>query len=225
MNTKGSNKIKVWGIESGRCMRVYWMAEELGLDYEIVPITSRSGQTLSPEFTALNPIQKIPVFEHGPVILSESAAIITYMADRFPLPEGFCGGRTSEIKAKISEWCFFVMTELDAHSLYLIRRHDSLKEVYGEAPEAVASAEEYFNKQITAATKKMDNSGPYVLGRNFSVADILLSSCLDWAIAYELGVPDEMLRYREIIHRRHAYQKALTINYPNGIPNSMLRSK
>jgi glutathione S-transferase len=107
----------------------------------------------------------------------------------------------------------------------LIRRHDSLKEVYGEAPEAVASAEEYFNKQITAATKKMDNSGPYVLGRNFSVADILLSSCLDWAIAYELGVPDEMLRYREIIHQRHAYQKALTINYPNGIPNSMLRTK
>ena len=206
-------------------MRVYWMAEELGLDYEIVPITSRSGQTLSPEFTALNPIQKIPVFENGSVILSESAAIVTYMADRFSLPEGFCGGRTLEIKAKISEWCFFVMTELDAHSLYLIRRHDSLKEVYGEAPEAVASAEEYFNKQITAATKKMDNSGPYVLGRNFSVADILLSSCLDWAIAYELGVPDVMLRYREIVHERHAYQKALTINYPNGIPNSMLRPK
>jgi glutathione S-transferase len=225
MSDGNANKIRVWGIESGRCMRVYWMAEELGLDYEIVPITSRSGQTLSSEFTALNSIQKIPVFGYGPVILSESAAIITYMADRFSLPEGFGAGDTPEIKAKISEWCFFVMTELDAHSLYLIRRHDSLKEVYGEAPEAVASAEQYFKKQIKAATKKMDDSGPYVMGDDFSVADILLTSCLDWATAYDLDVPDEMLRYREVVHQRDAYQKALTITYPNGIPSSMLRSK
>ena len=218
-------QIRVWGIESGRCMRVYWMAEELGLTYEIVPITSRSGETLSPEFSTLNPIQKIPVFEHGPVVLSESAAIITYMADKFSLPEGFSNGNTPELKAKISEWCFFVMTELDAHSLYLIRRHDSLKEVYGAAPEAVASAEEYFKKQIQAATKKMDHRGPYIVGEDFSIADILLSSCLDWATAYKVDVPDEMLRYREVVHKRPAYQKALTINYPQGIPTSMLRSK
>ena len=225
MSSKEIEKIKVWGIESGRCMRVYWMAEELGLNYEIVPITSRSGETLSPEFTTLNSIQKIPVFEHGPVVLSESAAIITYMVERFSLPDGFCNLATLGLKAKISEWCFFVMTELDAHSLYLIRRHDSLKEIYGAAPEAVASAEEYFKKQIGAATKKMDLKGPYVMGEGFSIADILLTSCLDWAIAYKVDVPEEMLRYREIVHKRPAYQKALTINYPQGIPSSMLRSK
>ena len=42
MNTKGSNKIRIWGIESGRCMRVYWMAEELGLENFFLSISDTS---------------------------------------------------------------------------------------------------------------------------------------------------------------------------------------
>ena len=224
MSQGNEHKIMVWGVESGRCMRVYWMAEELSLDYQIIPITSRSGETLTADFSTLNPVQKIPVFKYGETIISESAAIIMYMADKFPLPEGFCGGKTPELKAIISQWCFFVMTELDAHSLYLIRRHDSLREVYGEAPEAVASAEEYFTKQINAAAEKMTGDGPYIMGSSFSIADILLTSCLDWAVAYQLQIPPKMESYRALAHERKGYQKALKITYPNGIPATMLRS-
>ena len=224
MNDENLHKMVVWGVESGRCMRVYWMAEELGLDYQIVPITSRSGETLTEDFSTLNPIQKIPVLKYGDTVISESAAILMYMADKFALPEGFCGGKTPDKKAVINQWCFFVMTELDAHSLYLIRRHDSLREVYGEAPEAVVSAEKYFNKQINAAAEKMTSNGPYIMGSSFSIADILLTSCLDWAVAYRLSIPAKMEAYRALAHERQGYQKALKITYPNGMPTSMLRT-
>ena len=99
-----------------------------------------------------------------------------------------------------------------------------MREVYGEAPEAVASAEEYFTKQINAAAEKMTGDGPYIMGSSFSIADILLTSCLDWAVAYQLQIPPKMETYRALAHEREGYQKALKITYPNGIPATMLRS-
>ena len=208
--------IKVWGIESVRCMRVHWMAQELGLDYEIVPIRSRSGETLTETFTKLNPKQKIPVFEHGPLVLSESAAIIGYMSETFPLPKGFFVAEDVGGRATLSEWCYFIQMELDAHALYLIRRHDYLKHIYGAAPTAVASAEEYFLKQLNAVTKRIDTAGNYLMGEKFSTADILLVSCIDWAIAYEISLPQVVHRYRAHVAERPAYQHALKVNYPNG---------
>ena len=76
------NDITVWGIGTPRTMRVHWMLAELGLAYDCRPITSRSGETMTAEFLALNPKHKIPVLRHGAMVLSESAAIITYLADK-----------------------------------------------------------------------------------------------------------------------------------------------
>jgi len=44
-------------------------------------------------------------------------------------------GYRHHARARLNEWCFFIIAELDAHSLYLIRRHDGLKHLYGEAPQ------------------------------------------------------------------------------------------
>ena len=224
MDQNSSKSIKVWGIETGRCMRVHWMALELGLDYEVVPIGARSGETHTEVFTKLNPKQKIPVLQHGPIVLSESAAIIHYMAETFPLPNDFFVAKDAVGRAKLNEWCYFIMTELDAHSLYLIRRHDSLKDIYGAEPTAVASAEEYFKKQIRAACKRINNGAIYLMENQFSIADILLTSCLDWAVTYEIDLPDLMRSYREKVHKRPRFSDAFAVNFPNGIPKSVLRS-
>ena len=90
---KAENKdIRVWGIETGRAMRVHWMALELNLDYEVIPITARSGETSTEMFTTMNPKQKIPVLQHGSLVLTESAAIIGYMSEAFPLHNGLFRG-------------------------------------------------------------------------------------------------------------------------------------
>ena len=58
-------------------------------------------------------------------------------------------------RAALNEWCYFVMTELDAGSLYIVRRHDGLAAIYGEAPVAVESAKTYFLHNLEAMTPKI----------------------------------------------------------------------
>ena len=64
-------------------MRAHWMAHELGLEYEPKLIGSRTGETQTPEFRALNPKEKIPVLVDDNLVLTESAAIVTYLADTY----------------------------------------------------------------------------------------------------------------------------------------------
>ena len=74
-----------WGAGTARTFRPIWMAEELGLKYKLNPIGPRTGETLTKEYTALNPKQKIPMMEHGNFSLSESVAICKYLQNTFPV--------------------------------------------------------------------------------------------------------------------------------------------
>ena len=148
------NDLRVWGIGTARTMRAHWMLAEMDIDYDLRPIGPRTGETMTEEYLRLNPRHKVPVIEHGPFVLAESAAIVNYLSETFPAPEGFYVPRETTRRAALNEWCFFVMTELDAHPLYLIRRHLQLSHIYGEAPRAVESAREYFCEQIDGMMKK-----------------------------------------------------------------------
>ena len=209
-----SDKITVWGIGSTRAMRVHWTLMEFGIDYEVKPIRSRTGETQTKDYLALNPKGKIPVLRHGSLVVSESAAIIGYLTETFSPPADFFVPASAAERAKLNEWCYFVMTELDAHSLYLIRRHDGLKEIYGPAPEAVASAREYFLKQINAVAVEVDKAGTYLMGDKLSIADIILMTCLDWAMMYEIALPQALLAYHARVAARPKYQQAMRLNYP-----------
>ncbi len=204
--------LEIWGIGTTRAMRAHWVALELGLDYECHAIGPRTGETRTAEFTRLNPKQKIPVLRHGDLVLSESAAIVQYLTETFDSPDFFVPANATQ-RAKLNEWCYFVMMELDAHALYLIRRHDGLKEIYGAAPEAVASAREYFTKYLDAMAPRM--AGPHVMGDKFSIADVLLITCLDWALAYDIALPPAAAAYRDHVAQRPAYQRALRVTYPD----------
>ena len=80
--------LTVWGIGTSRTMRVHWMLMELGLDYHFHPIQSRTGETRTEEFLRRNPKHKIPVLQHGAHVLTESAAIVTYLSEVFAPPDG-----------------------------------------------------------------------------------------------------------------------------------------
>ena len=90
---------------------------ELGLEYEFHPIRSRTGETLSAEFLRLNPRHKIPVLRHGTFVLTESAAIVKYLSETFAKPDQFYVPTDAMSRAKLNEWCYFIMCELDAGSL------------------------------------------------------------------------------------------------------------
>ena len=202
-------RLILWGAGTGRTLRAHWMLHELGLDYESRPIGSRTGETQTPEFTQLNPRGKIPVLRDGEMLLTESAAIVTYLAETYGQAKGLIPPAFSPQRAAYYEWCFFSMMELDAHTLYVIRKHTDLVHLYGEAPKAVQAAREGFEKQVGVATQALAAGRPFILGDRFTGADILLTTCLKWARRYELPLVQELEDYFQYMTSREAYRSAL----------------
>ena len=218
MSTDGRNELIVYGIVSSRALRVHWALKELGLDYRTERIQSRSGQTLSAEYTRLNPRQKIPVLRDGNFVLSESAAIVTYLGEKY----GHIGAplvpKEPEERARYNEWVSFISMELDATSLYVVRRHEGLPEIYGAAPAVVDSCKEYFLKQLNASAPALSGGQPYLLASGFSGADILMMTCLDWAIRVDISLPAPVLAYRARLADRPAYADAMAANESPEVP-------
>ena len=55
---------------------------------------------------------------------------------------------------------------------------------------------------------------PYLFGERLSIADILLTTCLDWAEASDIALPQEIMDYRQRLAQRPTYQAALKRNFP-----------
>lgn len=204
----------LWGIGSGRAFRVHWTLQELGLEYETKPVRTRTPAMDTDEFREASPRKKIPVFEDGSLKLFESCAIANYLARAYGEGQAALLPSDPGERARCDEWCYFTAMELDATSLYVIRRHGDLSETYGEAPVAVECAGEYFARQIAVPEAELADGRPFLLGDRLTVADIVLTPCLNWAIRYDQPVPDRLLTYRDRMAARPAYQTAFAICYP-----------
>lgn len=208
----------LWGVGTSRAFRAHWMLAEMRLPYISHRIQSRTGETMTAEYLKLNPRHKIPTLQHGELCMGESAAIVHYLCERFETPVDFYAPSDPAARAKINEWCYFVINELDGHTLYVIRRHVGLRHIYGEAPEAVASAKIYFREQIEALEPEFVAARHYLFGEHLSIADMLLATCLDWAVGVDIPLPDSVMAYRERITRRPAYGVARYRNDPTTVP-------
>ncbi len=202
--------IQLWGGGTTRTMRAHWILHEASVAYEPVLIGSRTGATQTEQFRALNPKEKIPVLIDGDLVLSESAAIVSYIADTYArelIPQP----RTVD-RALYDQWCSFVLMELDAHTLYVMRKHRDLAALYGEAPAAIDTAIAGFKKQVAVADAHL-NQHEYLVADRFSGADILLSVCLSWAKLYGIDLTDGLIAYNKRLTQRQAYRDAAALNF------------
>ena len=204
----------VWGIGTGRTIRAHWAMIELGLDYRVEVVRTRTPDTETPEFVALNPRGKIPVLRDGPIVIAESAAIVMYLGETYRDGEVILVPSNPAERARYMEWMSFICMELDATSLYVLRRHWSLPEVYGDSPIANKAAEEYFARMINAAAEMIDPSRPFMMAETFNGIDILMYTTLHWAIQYNQPLPDVFQAYYERVSKRPACIKAYAVNYP-----------
>jgi glutathione S-transferase len=208
--------LTLWGVGTSRTMRAHWAMYELGLTYKSKPIGSRTGETKTAEYTTLNPRQKIPLLQDGDFCIGESAAIVAYLSRIYSTRERSLVPDAPREHAAWLEWCFFVVAELDSTSLYVMRRHraDALGPIYGVAPEVVAKAGEYFREQLRHVEIALSDGRQFLMGNRFSSADILLTTCLDWAIAYGVGICDNARPYLDRMQARPAYNLATKANVP-----------
>ena len=204
----------LWGVGTSRTIRPHWAMHELGLAYQIRPIGARTGETKTAEYSTLNPRQKIPLLQDGDFCIGESAAIVAYLSRMYSTAERSLIPDSAREYATWLEWCFFIVTELDSTSLYVMRRHraDALGPIYGIAPEVVDRAAEYFRAQLHYVEVALADGRQFLMGERFSSADILLTTCLDWAIKYGVGICDNAQPYFARMQRREAYQRALAAN-------------
>jgi glutathione S-transferase len=145
--------------------------------------------------------------------LTESGAITQYLTDTYS-EESW----TPEERATIARWSYFVITEIDATALYVIRRHEGLPNIYGEAPAAVVSSYDYAYRQFNVVSDALTQDSRYLVGDKFSVADIHLTTCIAWAKMLSMDLPSKLVVYGERLMARPAYQQASKVN---GMPATM----
>lgn len=211
-----ADELILWGVGTTRTIRVHWALHELDLPYVSRPILPRSGETKTAEYTALNPRQKIPLLQDGDLTIGESAAIVAYLANKHRIAGGGLVPDCPKLYAKWLEWCFFIVTELDSTSLYVMRRHGTnkgLAHIYGDAPQVVAKAGEYFREQLRHVDVALSDGRNYLMGSQFTTADILLTTCLTWAIDYGVGICDSAAPYLERVTSRAGYRAGETANF------------
>ena len=183
----------------GRIVR--WMLEEVGQPYEteVIPY----DQMKSERYLAIHPLGKVPAIKHNGHILTECAAICTFLADVFP--EAMLGPRADE-KADYYRWLFYAAGPLEAAIS---------NQAMGWVPPP--ERERMFGygnfERAIAAVDEMMSLRDYVCGDRFTAADVYLGSQLMFPMQFGmLPARDSFLRYRDRLQQRPAYKRANEID-------------
>src|SRR4029453_16020208 len=116
-------KMKLYEFGPTRSMRVRWTLQELGADFEPIRVNLLAGEHRRPEFLKINPAGKLPVLIDGDLVLTETVAIVHYLAEKYS-HKGLLPAGHNE-RAQVTRWLLFPATELE-QPLWRISRHTAL---------------------------------------------------------------------------------------------------
>jgi glutathione S-transferase len=190
--------MKLYGFGPTRSLRALWALRELDVDFEFITVNLPAGEAQTPEFLRLNPAGKLPVLVDGDLVLTESAAIVLYLAEKYPehglLPSDL------ETRTQIYKWVLFAMTELE-QPLWRIARNTL---VYPEAkrlPADIDHAREDF-RQMAAVLDSHMQGRTYIVGNTVTAADCVTAYLMDWA--NEVDLLDGFPQLRAYMDRMYA---------------------
>jgi glutathione S-transferase len=169
--------LKIYGVARSRAARVLWMAKELGLDYEHVKVDFATGETRQPAHLALNPNGHVPVIDDNGFMLWESMAINLYLAKKYGA--GKLYPTRLEDEARAWQWSLWGMTEVERPLLSAMMNRAVFPESQRDA--AAANAAEKTLAPPLGVLDGILGPTPYLLGAQFTVADLNLASILAWA--------------------------------------------
>jgi glutathione S-transferase len=199
--------LRIYGIARTRAFRALWMAEELGLVYEHLPIEIGDAGARAPEFLKINPNGRLPFIEDDGFLLFESLAITLYLAKKHSTGKLYPG--TLQGEAKAWQWTSWALNEVDRGvniwSLHAVRlpqaERDAAKR--DEALKVVASP----FKVLDAALA----NHPYLLGDDFTVADLNVAAVISRAVDMDLSAVPNLKAWLSRCLERPAARKALAL--------------
>jgi glutathione S-transferase len=194
-------QLTLYHAAPSRSSIVHWMLEEVGEPYDIHLISFKKGETRTPEYALINPMGKVPALRHGDVVITEAAAICTYLADEFPraklnIPVG------SPRRGSYLKWLFFGPSCVEPA---IMERAYPRK----ETPPRGALGFGDFDTVVDVLAKATAAAHPYLMGEQFTAADVVIGSGLRWGMMFKL-LPErsEFVAYVDRLSNRPALQRA-----------------
>jgi glutathione S-transferase len=194
--------MKLYGIGPSRWLRVLWAMKELDAEFEFVPVNLMAGEHFKPEFLRLNPAHKLPVLVDGDLVLTESAAIVLYLAEKYP-DKGLLPTDLMQ-RALVYRWVMFCMTELE-QPLWRIARHSFIYPEDKRSPADIALAQEDFIEMAKVLEQHMVGR-EFIVGDTMTAADCVTAYVIDWASMVDLLGDLPLLR--AYLERMYARPKA-----------------
>jgi glutathione S-transferase len=183
---------------------VRWMLEELGEPYDLHLLSLAKGEQLAPDYLAINPMGKVPALKHRGVVVTEAAAICTYLADEFPhaklnVPIG------DPRRGPYLKWLFFGPSCIEPA---MIDRAAPRQ----EQPRRGMLGYGDFDT-VMEVTAKAVEPGPNLMGEQFTAADVVVGSTLRWGLMFKL-IPErpEFVAYKARLERRPALARAVALD-------------
>jgi glutathione S-transferase len=194
-------KLVLYHAAPSRSSIVHWMLEELGQPYELHMISLKKGENRQPAYLAVNPMGKVPALKHGDTVITEAAAICTYLADAFPqaglnIPVG------DPRRGPYLKWLFFGPSCVEP----AITERAFPRQ---EQPQRAALGFGDFDTVVDVLAKAAAAAKPYLLGNTFTAADVVIGSGLRWGTMFKL-LPEraEFKPYMAALAERPALRRA-----------------
>jgi len=188
-------------MSRGRMVR--WMLEEIGAPYETV-IMEYGPAMKGAEYLAINPMGKIPAIVHHDVPITETAAIIAYLAEAFP-DAGLAPSLHSPKRGAYHRWMYFAAGPLEMGIMNTAMGLDvpaGRERMAGYGTFAL----------LQDVTEQLVSQGPYILGDEFSAVDVYLGSQLGFGMMFKSVEPrPAFIDYVKRLHARPAAMRAQEI--------------
>jgi glutathione S-transferase len=193
-------QLTLYHASPSRSSVVLWMLEEVGEPYEIKLLSLQNEENRKPDYLAINPMGKVPALRHGDTVITELAAICTYLADAFPkanlaVPIG------TPLRGAYLKWLFFGPGCLEPA---VIDRAAPRQEEPRRAMLGYGDFDTTMNVLAAAVAK-----GPWLMGEQFTAADVVIGANIRWGMVFKM-IPErpEFAAYAARIAARPAAQRA-----------------
>ena len=197
-------KLTLYHASPSRSSIVRWMLEETGEPYDLHLLKLAEGEQMKPDYLAVNPMGKVPALRHGDAVITEAAAICTYLADEFPharlnVPVG------DPRRGVYLKWLFFgpacIEPAITDRAFPRVEQPRRSTLGYGD-----------FDTVMDVVAKGL-GEGPHLMGEQFTAADVVIGSTLRWGMMFNL-LPKrpEFVDYVQRLEKRPALQRATALD-------------
>ena len=198
--------LKLYHSRQSRSVRPRWLLEELGVPYELVTLDMQKGEHKTPAYMKVHPHGAVPALVDGDLQLFESAAICAYLADKFP-EKRLAPPPGTAARGLYYQWMVYAIATLEPPVIDVFMHTAMLPETQ-RSPAAIEAARKKF-ADVASVLEQALGTRPFLLGDQFTAADVMVGSTLGWAQMLGLLEGRKTLQqYVQRLSERPALQKA-----------------